>query len=97
MKITERYVAECDGVFAIAPIGRAISDAGVKAAIDIARKTSRNNVGIVCTKSEVRDIDKRSQFKLTASGYQSNRSGTRLDWPNESPSHGTYATTQLRH
>ena len=52
-KITETYVVHCDEVFAITNIGRAASDAGVKAVIDLARETGRKHVGIVCTKSEV--------------------------------------------
>ena len=52
-KITETYIVHCDEVFAIANIGRAASDAGVKAVIDLAHNTGRKHVGIVCTKSEV--------------------------------------------
>lgn len=51
--ITERYIVNCDEIFAIAHIGRAITDAGVKAVIDLAHKTKREHVGIVCTRSDV--------------------------------------------
>ena len=51
--ITERYIVNCNEVFAIASIGRATTDAGVKAVIDLAKRTKREYVGIVCTKSDV--------------------------------------------
>ncbi|KAH8198037.1 hypothetical protein TruAng_007812 [Truncatella angustata] len=50
--ITERYILGCDEVFAIAAIGRAASDEGVKCVIDLAKRASLSNVGIVCTKSD---------------------------------------------
>lgn len=51
--ITERYVLECDEIFAVCKIGRAVTDAGVKAVFDLARQARLANVGIVCTMSDV--------------------------------------------
>jgi hypothetical protein len=51
--ITERYIVKCNEVFAIASIGRATTDSGVKAVIDLAKRTARKHVGIVCTRSDV--------------------------------------------
>ncbi|KAK6073656.1 Nuclear GTPase SLIP-GC 3 [Seiridium cupressi] len=51
--ITERYLLECDEVFAIVGIGRAITDTGVKSVIDLAQQAGLSNVGIICTMSDV--------------------------------------------
>lgn len=51
--ITERYIVNCDEVFAVSQIGRAITDAAMPAVIDLAKKTKRKSVGIVCTRSDV--------------------------------------------
>lgn len=50
--ITERYIVNCDEVFAVSQIGRAITDAAMPAVIDLAKKTKRKSVGIVCTRSD---------------------------------------------
>ncbi|KAM7200854.1 hypothetical protein V8F20_005096 [Naviculisporaceae sp. PSN 640] len=50
--ITERYILECDEIFAVCCIGRAVTDVGVKTVFDLARKARLSNVGIVCTKSD---------------------------------------------
>ncbi|KAM7213793.1 nuclear GTPase SLIP-GC 3, partial [Rhypophila decipiens] len=55
--ITERYILECDEVFAVCWIGRATSDAGVKAIFKLAREARLSNIGIVCTKLDARDPD----------------------------------------
>ena len=52
--ITERYLLHCNEIFAICNIGRATTDVGVKAVIRLARQARLSNVGIVCTKSDVR-------------------------------------------
>ena len=51
--ITERYIVHCNEIFAIANIGRATTDEGVQAVVDLAQRTRREHVGIVCTKSDV--------------------------------------------
>ncbi|KAM7189178.1 hypothetical protein V8F33_010180 [Rhypophila sp. PSN 637] len=53
--ITERYILECDEVFAVFWIGRATSDAGVKAIFKLAREARLSNIGIVCTKLDMMD------------------------------------------
>ncbi|QKX56123.1 uncharacterized protein TRUGW13939_03223 [Talaromyces rugulosus] len=50
--VTERYVRQCDLVFAIARIGRAKSDAGVKEVFQLARQASLPNIAVVCTQSD---------------------------------------------
>jgi hypothetical protein len=51
--ITERYILNCDEIFAVCNIIRAITDEGVMAVIDLANKASLSNVGIICTRSDV--------------------------------------------
>ncbi|KAK0707804.1 hypothetical protein B0H67DRAFT_647946 [Lasiosphaeris hirsuta] len=51
--VTERYLLECNEIFAVCPIDRATDDAGVAAVFGLARKARLSNVGIVCTKSDV--------------------------------------------
>lgn len=51
--ITERYLINCDEIFAICTEGRAITDAGVVSVLELAKKARLSNVGIICTKSDV--------------------------------------------
>ncbi|KAF4448281.1 hypothetical protein F53441_8315 [Fusarium austroafricanum] len=53
--ITERYLLECDEIFAICNIGRAVTDEGVHQVFELAARARLSNVGIVCTRSD--DID----------------------------------------
>ncbi|KAI1045821.1 hypothetical protein LB505_014328 [Fusarium chuoi] len=53
--ITERYLLECNEIFAICNIGRATTDEGVQQVFDLADRARLSNVGIVCTRSD--DID----------------------------------------
>ncbi|KAF9772316.1 hypothetical protein IL306_009980 [Fusarium sp. DS 682] len=53
--ITERYLLECNEIFAICNIGRAVTDEGVHQVFDLADRAHLSNVGIVCTRSD--DID----------------------------------------
>ncbi|KAG5797244.1 hypothetical protein H9Q69_003713 [Fusarium xylarioides] len=53
--ITERYLLECNEIFAICNIGRAATDEGVHQVFDLAERARLSNVGIVCTRSD--DID----------------------------------------
>jgi hypothetical protein len=55
--ITERYILACDEVFAIADIGRAASNEGVKDVIKLAQRAEVSNIGIICTKADVCHID----------------------------------------
>ncbi|KAM5344685.1 hypothetical protein ACJ41O_010547 [Fusarium nematophilum] len=50
--ITERYLLECNEIFAICNIGRAVSDEGVHHVFELARRARLSNVGIVCTRSD---------------------------------------------
>ncbi|TVY32961.1 hypothetical protein LSUB1_G006630 [Lachnellula subtilissima] len=50
--ITERYMLQCDEIFAICNIGRAMTDASVVSIFDLARQARLSNVGIICTKSD---------------------------------------------
>ncbi|KAK0644136.1 hypothetical protein B0T16DRAFT_438330 [Cercophora newfieldiana] len=50
--ITERYILECDEIFAVCFIGRAITDAGVASVFELARQAKLSNVGIICTRSD---------------------------------------------
>ncbi|GKT44287.1 uncharacterized protein ColSpa_04468 [Colletotrichum spaethianum] len=59
--ITERYLRECDEILAICNIGRATTDVGVASVFELARKAELSNVGIVCTKS---DIKEQKRFEL---------------------------------
>jgi hypothetical protein len=51
--ITERYLRECDEIFAVCLIGRAVDDPGVSEVLNLAHQARLTNVGIVCTKSDV--------------------------------------------
>ena len=51
--VTERYLKECDEIFAICKIGRAATDQGVSNVIQLAQKMGLRNIGIVCTRAEV--------------------------------------------
>jgi hypothetical protein len=51
--VTERYVRQCDQIFAVTRIGRATTDAGVKEVFELARRASLSNVGVICTQSDV--------------------------------------------
>ncbi|CAM1503171.1 Fc.00g079470.m01.CDS01 [Cosmosporella sp. VM-42] len=50
--ITERYLLECNEIFAICNIGRAVTDEGVHHVLELARRARLSNVGIVCTRSD---------------------------------------------
>lgn len=51
--VTERYVRQCNQVFAIARTGRATTDAGVKEVFELARQAELRNVAVICTMSDV--------------------------------------------
>ena len=62
--ITERYILQCDEIFAVCNIGRAVTDVGVKAVFDLARQARLSNVGIVCTRSDdIRASEARTDWK----------------------------------
>lgn len=50
--ITERFLLECDEIFVVCNIGRAVTDAGVESVFELARQARLSNVGIVCTRSD---------------------------------------------
>ncbi|OQV10816.1 hypothetical protein CLAIMM_14754 isoform 3 [Cladophialophora immunda] len=52
LKVTERYLLNCDEIFAVCYIGRATTDASVMGVFDLARRASLSKIGIICTKSE---------------------------------------------
>ncbi|KAK7422488.1 hypothetical protein QQZ08_009478 [Neonectria magnoliae] len=51
-RITERFMLECDEIFVICNIGRAVTDAGVESVLKLAHKAQLSNVGIICTRSD---------------------------------------------
>lgn len=53
LKITERYLLNCDEIFATGYIGRATTDAGIMGVFELARRASLSRIGIICTKSDV--------------------------------------------
>lgn len=50
--ITERYLLQCDKIFAVCCIGRATTDAGLMNVFELARQAMLSNVAIICTKSD---------------------------------------------
>ncbi|KAK4249146.1 hypothetical protein C7999DRAFT_39705 [Corynascus novoguineensis] len=50
--ITERYLLDCDEIFIICPIGRAVTDEGVMNVVERARQARLSNISIICTKSD---------------------------------------------
>ncbi|KAK4442405.1 hypothetical protein QBC34DRAFT_313226 [Podospora aff. communis PSN243] len=50
--ITERYLLQCDEIFAVCFTGRAITDAGVASVFELAKQAKLFNVGIICTRSD---------------------------------------------
>ncbi|OAL35776.1 hypothetical protein AYO20_04926 [Fonsecaea nubica] len=52
VKITERYLLQCNEIFAVCPIARAIDDTGVKGVFELAKRASLSRIAIICTKSE---------------------------------------------
>ena len=51
--ITENYIRQCDRVFAVARIGRATTDQGVRDVFKLAEDASLYNVGIIYTISDM--------------------------------------------
>ena len=54
VKIAENHLGNCNEIFAVCPIGRAGTDAGVEAVFSLAERANLSRVGIICTKSDVR-------------------------------------------
>ncbi|KIW96149.1 uncharacterized protein Z519_03216 [Cladophialophora bantiana CBS 173.52] len=52
LNITERYLLECDEIFAVCNIGRATTNPSVKEVFELAKRASLSNIGIVCTYSD---------------------------------------------
>ncbi|OAA82100.1 Dynamin, GTPase domain protein [Akanthomyces lecanii RCEF 1005] len=50
--ITERYLRECDDIFAVCGIGRVTTDQSVQDVLRMPRHRSDTNIGVVCTKSD---------------------------------------------
>ncbi|KAL6408246.1 hypothetical protein AUP68_08100 [Ilyonectria robusta] len=50
--ITERFLLECDEIFVVCNIGRAVTDAGVESVFELARQANLSNVGVICTRSD---------------------------------------------
>ncbi|KAK8112584.1 hypothetical protein PG984_013110 [Apiospora sp. TS-2023a] len=50
---TERKLIECDAIFAVCIEGNAMADNGVANVMDLAKWAKLDNVGIICTKSDV--------------------------------------------
>lgn len=56
VRTTERYLRECDEIFAVCMIGRATSDVGVSDVLKLAQRARLSNVGIICTKADVSSV-----------------------------------------
>ncbi|KAF1955086.1 hypothetical protein CC80DRAFT_493422 [Byssothecium circinans] len=54
--ITERYLRDCNQIFVVVKIGRAVTDMSVKEIFELARRANLANVGVVCTKSDVINV-----------------------------------------
>jgi hypothetical protein len=69
--VTERYVRQCDQVFAIARIGRATSDTGVEEVFKLARQALLPNVAVICTQSDVSGLSRTNHYNInnTLEGY----------------------------
>ncbi|KAK3331432.1 hypothetical protein B0H66DRAFT_546532 [Apodospora peruviana] len=52
LSITERYLLNCDEIFAVCSIGRATTDEGVMGVFGLARQARLSKVGIICTRSD---------------------------------------------
>ena len=78
-EITERYLLHCHEIFAICNISRAITDAGVQTVINLAKR-AQLSVGIICTKSDVRDFPVFLFIRdgLTSKGCECARVASRL-------------------
>ncbi|KAK0737786.1 hypothetical protein B0T18DRAFT_473660 [Schizothecium vesticola] len=50
--ITERYLLECDKIFAVCNTGRAVTDESVEEVFNRAKRAELSNVSIICTKSD---------------------------------------------
>ncbi|KAF1809509.1 hypothetical protein P152DRAFT_441705 [Eremomyces bilateralis CBS 781.70] len=51
-KVTERYMLNCDEIFAVCKIGRATTDVGVRDVLQLARRVNLRNIGIICTQAD---------------------------------------------
>jgi hypothetical protein len=51
--ITKRYILECDEIFAVTEIFRAVTNESVKDVVDLAKRAELSNISIICTKSDV--------------------------------------------
>jgi hypothetical protein len=93
LKITERYLLNCNEILATCYIGRATTDAGVMGVFELARRASLSRIGIICTKSDVsaeaagwffgsEGITNFGRAVLLTFhiGYSSGRSAARLGW-----------------
>lgn len=56
VKTTERYLINCNEIFAVCKIGRAATDDGVAAVFSLAKEANLSHVGIICTNSDVREV-----------------------------------------
>ncbi|KAL8357543.1 hypothetical protein RB598_002380 [Gaeumannomyces tritici] len=54
-KLAERYVRQCDEIFAVCEVGRAETDETVERIFRLGEQARLNNIGIVCTKTDVLD------------------------------------------
>lgn len=71
VRVTEKRLYQCDEIFVVAQIGRAVTNQGVEDLL--IRQLGRNfnnlrrsqGVAIVCTKSEVCQVTSRSTFSMT--------------------------------
>ncbi|KAI1130430.1 hypothetical protein F5Y10DRAFT_289396 [Nemania abortiva] len=55
--ITERYVLRCDEIFVVCEMGRVVTDRSVEDVFHLAQQAGISNIGIVCTKSDLFEIE----------------------------------------
>lgn len=71
--ITERYVRQCNQIFAVARIDRATTDQSIKDVLDLANRTKLSNVSVICTRSEVSYSQSQNQIPTNINISKANR------------------------
>ncbi|KJZ74358.1 hypothetical protein HIM_06168 [Hirsutella minnesotensis 3608] len=77
--VTERFLRYCDEIFVTCNIDRATTDQGVRDVFDLARPACLSRVGIICTKSDVRDAEEARKDYKGEPAQQIRRRMTDLD------------------
>jgi hypothetical protein len=81
--ITQLYLRNCHGIFAVCDIGRATTDVSVTSVFGLANEAELSNVGIVCTNSDVSydiPLSNTNIYELTAI-QRIQAEEAKIDWP----------------